>query len=172
MTNDKTIDQPNQEAHQLAPEGASVTRRAALVAGVAGTAGVALAACSSGGDSAAPSTSAGSASPSSISPSASATPTGTVIADVSDIPKGGATITGTSGDAYVVSQTDDGKIACFSAVCPHEGCLCNRVQGEQAVCPCHGSTFDVFTGAVNQGPAQSGLAKVETTVSNGKVIAK
>ena len=95
-----------------------------------------------------------------------------MIAEVKDVPKGSGTIAGTSGDAHVVSQTNDGTVACFSAVCPHEGCLCNRVQDDKAVCPCHGSMFDVFTGEVTRGPAQSGLARVETTVSNGKVIAK
>lgn len=146
----------------------SVTRRAALAAGVAGTAGVALAACSNGGTATAPA----SESAAATAPSTGSTPGGTVVAQVSEIPKGGGTIAGTAGDAYVVSQTNDGEVACFSAVCPHEGCLCNRVQGDQAVCPCHGSTFDVFTGEVTRGPAQSGLARVETTVSKGQVIAK
>lgn len=152
------------------PEGSSVTRRAALAAGVAGTAGIALAACSSsgGGDSSQPASSQGMPT----TPTGDSTPAGTVVAEVSEIPKNGATISGTSGDAYVVSQTADGKVACFSAVCPHEGCLCNRVVDNKAICPCHGSAFDVFTGDVTRGPAQTGLAKVETTVSGGQVIAK
>ncbi|MFZ1361678.1 MAG: Rieske (2Fe-2S) protein [Candidatus Nanopelagicales bacterium] len=164
-TNNET---KNQEDQQSMTGRVSITRRAALAAGVAGTAGVALAACSSGSDSSQPATT--SSAP--TTPTGGTTPSGTVVTEVSEVPKNGATIANTSGDAYVVSQTSDGKVACFSAVCPHEGCLCNRVVDNKAICPCHGSAFDVFTGDVTRGPAQTGLAKVETTVSGGKVIAK
>lgn len=161
-----TKEEENQEGESRVP---AITRRAALATGVAGGAAVALAACSSGSSGSNAPTN-GSSAP--ASPTGGATPSGTVITSVSEVPKDGATIAGTAGDAYVVSQTADGKVACFSAVCPHEGCLCNRVVDNKAVCPCHASAFDVFTGEVTRGPAQTGLARVETTVSGGKVIAK
>jgi Rieske Fe-S protein len=38
-------------------------------------------------------------------------------------------------------------------------------------CPCHGSKFNVETGAVLNGPAQQPLAEVPVTVSGGQVYA-
>lgn len=146
----------------------SVTRRAALAAGVVGAAGVTLAACAGGAGS---QSNGGQANQSGAAPTGAATG-GTVIAQVSEVPKGGATIAGTDGGAFVVSQTQAGAIACFSAVCTHQGCLCSRVVDNKAVCPCHGSSFDVFTGAVVRGPAQQPLAKIETKVTNGQIVAK
>jgi Rieske Fe-S protein len=38
-------------------------------------------------------------------------------------------------------------------------------------CPCHGSKFNVETGAVVNGPANAPLAAVPVTVSGGQVYA-
>jgi Rieske Fe-S protein len=43
--------------------------------------------------------------------------------------------------------------------------------GKRLECPCHGSIFDAFTGAVVQGPAQRPLGKVEVSVSGQDVVA-
>lgn len=149
-----------------------ISRRQVVAAGVAGTAGVFLVACSSG-DSGSSGTTASDPGPiGSQSPSAQATQPGTAIIAISKVPTDGAVIQGTDGDAFVVSKTRAGDVACFSAICPHEGCLCNRVEGDQAVCPCHGSSFDVFTGEVTKGPATTGLAKVESYVEGDQVFAR
>ena len=60
-----------------------------------------------------------------------------------------------------------GNFVAHSAVCPHQGCLCNAVEGKTAVCPCHGSKFNVETGAVEQGPATEGLAPATVTDNGG-----
>lgn len=45
-----------------------------------------------------------------------------------------------------------------SAVCTHLGCTVNWApEAGRYECPCHGSTFDGKTGAVNGGPAPRGL---------------
>jgi Rieske Fe-S protein len=44
-------------------------------------------------------------------------------------------------------------------------------KGEELDCPCHGSRFNIETGAVLNGPASAPLAKIPVTVSDGKVAA-
>ena len=61
-------------------------------------------------------------------------------------------------------RDDGGKLTEFSAVCPHQGCTVNAVEGGQITCPCHGSAFDIATGAVTKGPATSGLPTKGVTV--------
>lgn len=70
----------------------------------------------------------------------------------------------------VVSQRSPGEIAAFSAICTHRGCTV-EAGGAQLPCPCHGSIFDAFTGAVIRGPATQPLAKVLVTVLNGELLA-
>ncbi len=137
-------------------ESSGVSRRqvlaaSAVVAGAAAGTGV-VSACSIGNQSHAP------ASP------------GTVLTDVKSVPVGGAIIVNSGDTAYVVAQQSAGDIVCHSAVCPHEGCLCTEIQTGQAVCPCHGSRFDAFTGAVLRGPADKGLAPAASHVTGDQVV--
>jgi len=49
----------------------------------------------------------------------------------------------------------------FDAVCPHAGCIVEYDNsGGAFVCPCHGSIFNAATGAVEQGPAATGLQSI------------
>lgn len=95
---------------------------------------------------------------------------GTVLTTVKSVPVGGAIIVNTGDTAYVVAQRSAGNVVCHSAVCPHEGCLCTEIQTGQAVCPCHGSRFDAFTGAVLRGPADKGLAPAASHVTGDQVV--
>jgi Rieske Fe-S protein len=126
----------------------------AAVAGVAvGT--VALAACSSGSGTAAPTG----------APAAGAT-----LATLADIPVGEAMTTKTAdGQEIVVARPTDTTAAAFSAICTHQGCAVNAA-GAVLNCPCHGSEFDALTGAVKKGPATSPLPPVSVKVANGKVV--
>lgn len=54
--------------------------------------------------------------------------------------------------AVVVQRDDDGTLHAFSGRCTHLGCHLDRVQGDEAVCPCHGSRFRA-DGVVVKGPA-------------------
>jgi 3-phenylpropionate/trans-cinnamate dioxygenase ferredoxin component len=49
-----------------------------------------------------------------------------------------------------------GHLYAFDDTCTHMGCsLANgRLEGTTVTCACHGSQFDVATGAVRRGPAQ------------------
>jgi 3-phenylpropionate/trans-cinnamate dioxygenase ferredoxin subunit len=49
-----------------------------------------------------------------------------------------------------------GHLHAFDDTCTHKGCsLANgKLDGTRVTCPCHGSEFDVTSGAVLRGPAQ------------------
>ncbi len=87
----------------------------------------------------------------------------------SAVPVGGAAILAVNDTAYVVAQPTEGTFVAHSAVCPHQGCLCNTVVGSNAVCPCHGSEFNTESGAVEKGPATRGLAPASVTVADGSL---
>jgi thiosulfate dehydrogenase [quinone] large subunit len=101
------------------------------------------------------------------------TPKGTRIGPASDVPVGGAAsfTDPAQGVPALVVQPTRGSFRAFSAVCPHAGC---QVQFDQQsdifVCPCHGSTFNGITGAVEGGPAPTGLSAITVALgSNGQL---
>ena len=49
-----------------------------------------------------------------------------------------------------------GGLHAFDDKCTHMGCSLakGKLDGKTVTCPCHGSQFDVTTGAVLRGPAQ------------------
>lgn len=52
--------------------------------------------------------------------------------------------------------TGQGQVAVFSPVCPHLGCHINRLEGDELVCPCHGSRFNL-RGQIVHAPATRSL---------------
>src|ERR1700712_676157 len=50
----------------------------------------------------------------------------------------------------------DGNLYAFDDRCTHMGCslASGKLNGKTVVCPCHGSQFDVTSGAVLRGPAE------------------
>ena len=70
----------------------------------------------------------------------------------------------------VVTQPTSGDFVGLSAVCPHQNCLVNQVDGQTIMCPCHGSQFSIADGAVIQGPATTGLTPVAVTVEGDQVV--
>lgn len=64
----------------------------------------------------------------------------------------------------VVTQPTAGDFKAFSAVCPHQGCTVGGVTDGLITCPCHGSQFDIATGAVRTGPATTGLEAKSVSV--------
>ena len=49
-----------------------------------------------------------------------------------------------------------GRLYAFDDACTHMGCSVGegKLEGTTVTCPCHGSQFDVTSGAVIRGPAQ------------------
>jgi Rieske Fe-S protein len=124
------------------------TIRAAGVAGVAVVGAAGLAGCGSAQDAGQAVRSAASAASDAIK--------------AADVPVGGGRVF----DALkvVVTQPTQGEYKAFSAVCTHQGCTVAGVEGGRIVCPCHGSQFDISTGAVLQGPATQPLPEKKVTV--------
>jgi Rieske Fe-S protein len=78
-------------------------------------------------------------------------------------------VDGPDGPTLVARPTASGVVA-FSAVCTHMACTV-AVAGREYQCPCHGSAFDAFTGAVLVGPATEPLAPVAVRVVGDQVVA-
>ena len=87
------------------------------------------------------------------------------LAALSDVPDGGGKVVGS-----IVLTRAGNDVRAFSAVCPHQGCLVDKVTAKEIDCPCHGSRFDPTTGKVLGGPAPRGLTAVAVTVRNGEVF--
>ena len=73
-----------------------------------------------------------------------------------------------NGDpAWLIHETN-GDFRAFSAICTHAGCAVD-ISGGEFVCPCHGGTYDIATGAVTGGPPPQGLDRLKVEVVNGDV---
>ncbi|MGW2273020.1 Rieske (2Fe-2S) protein [Streptomyces yangpuensis] len=146
-------------------------RRKVLVAGAAALAGGALTACGGGGDSGNTATGEpnGAATPPPGSAPAEASSSGgaaagaKAIAKAADVPVGGGKVL--KEEKVVITQPTKGSFRCFTAVCPHQGCLVSKVADGTIDCACHGSEFKVTDGAVVKGPATKGLAEKKITVA-------
>lgn len=141
----------------------NIGRREALGLGAAGAAAVAvgLVGC-------APTSSSNNSSSSSSSTSAAGS-AGTKVAALADVPVGTIVSTKLSGKPVVVTHASADAVACFSAVCPHEGCTVAG-KGNQIVCPCHGATFDPATGAATSGPTKKSLTGVAVKVNGTDIV--
>lgn len=104
--------------------------------------------------------------PSSTTRPAPSHPAGTRIGPASDVPVGGAAsfINPNTGDPSLVVQPKSGSFLAFDAVCPHAGCTVQYDNSARIfICPCHGSEFNGLTGAVQVGPATTGLGHIGVT---------
>lgn len=91
-------------------------------------------------------------------------------AATADVPVGGAIIV----DKWIIAQPSKGKFAAYSTECPHARGQIDKIEERDgktiAICPKHGSEFDVTTGDVVQGPARDPLYLADkVTVDNGSV---
>ena len=110
----------------------------------------------------------------SAKPSTSASPLA-FVARSADITEGTAkivTVMPASGASISVSVTRVGGVAVvLSAICTHKGCIVEATKSELA-CPCHGSSFNFSSGAVNNGPAGNPLRKFVSSESAGSILIK
>ncbi|WP_010693132.1 Rieske (2Fe-2S) protein [Saccharopolyspora spinosa] len=145
------------------------TRRTVLTAGgaVAGAAAGAAALAACGHDTGSQAPESGAAEPS----AGAAVPTpGQPLAALSAVPVGEAVALKTQqGQPVIVSRPSDDTVVGFDGKCTHKGCAV-APQGAELRCPCHGSVFDAFTGAVKQGPATTPLPELKVVVENDQII--
>ena len=90
------------------------------------------------------------------------------LASTSDVPVGGGKVL--TDKKIVITQPKSGEFHGFSAVCTHAGCTVGSVSGGTINCPCHGSRFNITTGAVVNGPAASPLPAVAITVQGTSIV--
>ena len=102
------------------------------------------------------------------SSAASGAGNGQELAATSKIPVGSGTVF--TGPKVVVTQPTAGEFKAFSAVCTHMGCIVNSVSNGTIDCPCHGSQYNISTGAVLAGPAPRPLPAAKITVSGGNIF--
>ncbi len=65
----------------------------------------------------------------------------------------------------------DGTFYAFDDTCTHMACSLagGDLEETTVICPCHGSEFDVTSGAVLQGPAKEPVETYETRVEGGSL---
>ena len=133
--------------------------RGAGAVGVGVVGAATLAAC--GGDSGSKAGSAGSGAAGSATAAAKDT------IKAADIPVGGGKVFDAA--KIVVTQPKAGEFKAFSAICTHKGCTVAKVENGSIDCPCHGSKYDMATGAVTAGPAPAPLPPKTATVRGDSV---
>jgi nitrite reductase/ring-hydroxylating ferredoxin subunit len=102
------------------------------------------------------------------SPEAGAAAAPAALASTSDVPVGGGKIL--ADKKIVLTQPQSGEFHGFSAVCTHAGCTVGSVSGGTINCPCHGSRFNITSGAVVNGPASSPLPPVSIKVQGTSIV--
>ena len=81
---------------------------------------------------------------------------------------GGAAVVESVAGVFLVSRTSANSFTAIDATCTHEGCTVTNVDGDQYVCPCHGSRY-TRSGQVVHGPAMASLRRYTTSVTDGVV---
>ena len=152
-----------QQTAGTAPNEGTISRRNALIAGVAGgTGAVALSACGEGGSSRGSgnnNSSAGGQGPSEP----------TDMGAAADVPAGKAAKLTAGKVTAIVSQPQEGTFKAFSSTCTHQGCQVNVQGGAKIVCPCHNSQFSLSDGGAQGGPAEKPLESYKVEVKNGRI---
>jgi nitrite reductase/ring-hydroxylating ferredoxin subunit len=77
-----------------------------------------------------------------------------VVSIPADVPTGLSVVV-----SVIVHREGGGGIHVFSGRCTHLGCRIDRVIGDEAVCPCHGSRYK-SDGTVTAGPARRPLRRL------------
>ena len=72
-----------------------------------------------------------------------------------DVVTGQMRVFDVAGNKVSVASAN-GQLYAFDDTCTHTGCSLTKgkLEGTTVTCPCHGSQFDVTSGAVLHGPAQ------------------
>lgn len=67
-----------------------------------------------------------------------------------------------------------GQLYAFDDTCTHAGCslASGTLAGTTVTCPCHGSQFDVTSGAVLRGPAHRPVRRRAVRVEGEEVLAE
>jgi nitrite reductase/ring-hydroxylating ferredoxin subunit len=94
------------------------------------------------------------------------------IGNVSDVPDGQMRVYDAAGTKVNVSNVG-GRLYAFDDTCTHMGCslAAGELNGTTVTCACHGSQFDVTSGAVLRGPAQRPVRSVPLQIDGSDLLA-
>jgi 3-phenylpropionate/trans-cinnamate dioxygenase ferredoxin subunit len=87
------------------------------------------------------------------------------VGSAGDVPDGGLRGYEVDGRRVCVARTGGGWHA-FDDICTHQQCWLSDgdLQGTELECACHGSVFDITSGAVRNGPASEPIEVFEARV--------
>lgn len=93
------------------------------------------------------------------------------VGSVTDFAEGEMRAFDVAGTRVTVANVK-GQFHGFDDACTHAGCSLakGRLEGTRVTCACHGSQFDVTTGAVLRGPAQQPERSRTVTVEGGNLL--
>ncbi len=96
------------------------------------------------------------------------------IAARGDIKDGAFTVVEVQGEEIVVTELE-GDVVAFSNVCSHEDCTfifegAGQLEGNEIFCDCHGSRFNILTGAVLDPPATEPIVIYGVRVEGDDVL--
>jgi 3-phenylpropionate/trans-cinnamate dioxygenase ferredoxin subunit len=93
------------------------------------------------------------------------------VASTNDIPK--STMIGVeSGGQKLLVANINGSYYSIGNICTHRGCMLSEgtLKGDNVQCPCHGSVFDVKSGALIKGPAKNPEKSFKVKVDGDKLL--
>ncbi|HHX30077.1 MAG TPA: non-heme iron oxygenase ferredoxin subunit [Clostridiaceae bacterium] len=77
------------------------------------------------------------------------------------------------GTSLLVANVD-GSFYAINNICTHMRCKLSEgvLTGDTVQCPCHGSIFNVKTGAVEKGPANSPVSSYPIEIEGDRIMAE
>jgi len=90
------------------------------------------------------------------------------VGKVEEVAEGAAKGYRVNGNEIAVARSA-GTLYAFGDVCTHRGCNLStgEIEGSTITCECHGSVFDMGTGAAVEGPAEEPVATFEVREEGG-----
>jgi nitrite reductase/ring-hydroxylating ferredoxin subunit len=88
---------------------------------------------------------------------------------LADVESAGAVIVDGPSGAVILAAAD-GTVVGHSAVCTHQGCTINKVDGTKVACPCHGSQFNWADGSVAHAPATKPLKELKVKIVGTDIV--
>jgi len=87
------------------------------------------------------------------------------------LPAGKMTAINTNGQSILIANVG-GTYYAIRNICTHMGCRLSdgTLKAERVQCPCHGSTFDVRTGAVLKGPAKEAEPSFKVVIKGDEIV--
>lgn len=93
------------------------------------------------------------------------------VAITADLPSGELMLVEVEDERIVLANVD-GRYYALTDECTHAGCPLSdgELEGEVLECPCHGSQFDVRTGAVVSPPADEPLTRYAVRIEGVDIM--